>query len=254
MQAEILFKRFSHDGQMAFHDLRSMCEEQGYDKVVAVEELAAAFNRLDTDGSGFIEMPEFMDWWRLEYMKQFPEPEEEWEEPVSYQRSVALKYTSEGEKDKVSSARKRFLARLGTLSGRMTKEEFHIECYLSGYCLTEEELDEAFHAIDRSGSGYIDFSEYLHWYRGDERFTHLLHKQDDDEHTAFIRKVGEYFRHYDNDLSGYLDRAEFDTLYRDLVDQGFSANTLESALAEADVNGDGNVSLNEFIRWWCSCD
>ena len=57
------------------------------------------------------------------------------------------------------------------------------------------------------------------------------------------------FYEYDKNRSGYLDSAEVSSLCTSLGTT-LSRNELESALFILDKNGDGKISLAEFLIWW----
>lgn len=235
---------------MAFAQFQEMCEAQGYDECVDGDEITAAFGRLDVDTSGSIEYPEFLEWWRTEY-GQAEEPETwQTEHRCSFKRAMALKFQSEGERELVRTARDSFVEGLGAGIGALDKERFRLQCYLQGYCLSQDELDRAFDAVDLDGSGSVDFTEYFLWFRRDDRFQHLLHGSD--EKATLIRQTGEFFMHYDTNWTGLLDAEQFSKLHQSLLDNGCASESLEEAMAQADVNGDGQISLNEFLRWYCA--
>lgn len=148
----------------------------------------------------------------------------------------------------VQRAKKSFFQGTGGCT-RMTRDDFQLKCYHAGYCLSEEELEEAFRELDKDGSGEIDFPEYLRWRQGDNRFAHLLHDASD-EHSDYIRQVGDFFRGYDWELKGYLSVEAFRPLYDILVEQGEVTECYEKVIEQVDTNGDGQVSLNEFIKWY----
>mmetsp|Transcript_19722 Transcript_19722/g.35094 ORF Transcript_19722/g.35094 Transcript_19722/m.35094 type:complete len:255 (-) Transcript_19722:8-772(-) len=245
--SQTVFEKYSVDGQMTCRQLKSMLEEQGYTEVIRDEEIDAAFIRLDKDESGLLSYPEFLEWWRAEYEPKYPEPAPgEWEEPVSYQRSMGLMFLSRMESTKTKEAKSDFM-RATDNATVMTKETFHRHCYRNGYCLTLDEVDQAFQELDKDGSGEVDFSEYLRWWRTDDRFKHLP-QDESQEMREWVVQVSDYFRQYDTDFSGYLDTEQFTKMFNEsLSDWGLS---LEDVLDQADVNRDGKISLNEFISWY----
>lgn len=245
--SQTVFEKYSEDGRMTCSQLKAMLEEQGYTEVIRDEEIDAAFIRLDKDESGTLCYPEFLEWWRAEYEPKFPEPAPgEWEEPVSYQRSMGLKFLSRMESTLTREAKSEFMQATDN-STVMTRETFHRHCYLNGYCLSADEVDLAFEELDKDGSGGVDFSEYLRWWRKDDRFKHLP-QDESQEMKDWVRQVSDYFRQYDEDFSGYLNEEQFTRMFKEsLSDWGLS---LEDVLAQCDVNHDGRISLNEFIVWY----
>ena len=61
------------------------------------------------------------------------------------------------------------------------------------------------------------------------------------------------FAMIDDDNSGFLERAEFGTLYRRL--QGTASSEDQKAVFDTiDSSGDGKISFQEFREWWLSED
>lgn len=230
----IVFNKFSCDGQMTVAQFKRMCEAQKYEEV-AEEEMDAAFVRLDASETGFIKYEEFAEWWNAQASR------------AEADRELDLKFRDDKERKFVTSARKSFM--VGTLGmDVMTSEQFHLKCYLAGYCLSDEELDEAFSSLDKDSSGTIDFAEYLRWRKRDDRFTHLQYE--DNERSEYVRTIGEFFRQYDTNLTGFLTIEQFTPLYESLVEAGELESSLETALSEVDPESIGKVSLNEFLKWY----
>lgn len=227
--SQIIFDQYSCDGSMSFEQFQYLCEDKGFGGIEE-EELGAAFVRMSGKSKG-IQYPEFLDWWKTQDDRQ-----------------TGLRFRSEEEKEMVQRAKKSFFQGTGGCT-RMTRDDFQLKCYHAGYCLSEEELEEAFRELDKDGSGEIDFPEYLRWRQGDNRFAHLLHDASD-EHSDYIRQVGDFFRGYDWELKGYLSVEAFRPLYDILVEQGEVTECYEKVIEQVDTNGDGQVSLNEFIKWY----
>merc|ERR1712060_317795 len=114
-------------------------------------------------------------------------------------------------------ASKSFFAGTGGL-GVMTPEQFRLKCYQNGYCLSDEELDEAFALLDKTGRGEVDFADYYRWRQHDDRFSHLERHSSD--YAEYIRQVSWYFRQYDTDLKGFLSLEQFYELWEGLEDAG----------------------------------
>ncbi|CAK9098384.1 unnamed protein product [Durusdinium trenchii] len=220
---------YANEGTMSFEQFQLMCEDKGFGDLEE-EEVAAAFVRMSGAKIG-IDYTTFLDWRKTQDDRQ-----------------SGLRFRSEEEKEMVHRAKKSFFAGTGGCT-RMTKEDFQLKCYFAGYCLSQEELEEAFRELDKDGSGYIDFPEYLRWRQGDNRFAHLFHDASD-EHSEYIRQVGDFFRAYDEELKGQLSVEQFRPLYESLVEQGEVSECFENVIQQVDTNGDGQVSLNEFIKWY----
>jgi len=214
---------------MSFEQFQYLCDDKGFGDVEE-EELGAAFVRMSGTAPG-IQYSQFLDWWKMQDDRQ-----------------RSLRFRSQEEKEEVQRAKKSFFQGTGGCA-KMSRHDFQIKCYHAGYCLSEEELNEAFNELDKDGSGSIDFPEYLRWRQADNRFAHLLHDASD-EHSEYIHQVGEFFRAYDSELKGHLSVEQFRPLYESLVEQGEVQECYEKVIEQVDTNGDGQVSLNEFIKWY----
>ena len=64
-----------------------------------------------------------------------------------------------------------------------------------------------------------------------------------------VAQLREAFTAFDADNSGKLDRNELRRMARELFDEeNVSEADLDEAISAADVDGDGQVSFDEFIR------
>eukprot|EP00913_Durusdinium_trenchii_P032406 g30342.t1 len=214
----LVITRYANEGTMSFEQFQLMCEDKGFGDLEE-EEVAAAFVRMSGAKIG-IDYTTFLDWWKTQDDRQ-----------------SGLRFRSEEEKEMVHRAKKSFFAGTGGCT-RMTKEDFQLKCYFAGYCLSQEESSVARDSRDN-------------------RFAHLFHDASD-EHSEYIRQVGDFFRAYDEELKGQLSVEQFRPLYESLVEQGevpllrgFNARLgFENVIQQVDTNGDGQVSLNEFIKWY----
>ncbi len=64
-----------------------------------------------------------------------------------------------------------------------------------------------------------------------------------------IEEVEELFEQNDTDGNGDIDFDEFAALIRDL-DEPNSQQTLEIGFRDIDVNKDGRINFDEFLKWW----
>lgn len=195
-------------------------------------DFAATFVQLDVDNKGSLSLEQFQQWWKMHD-----------------QRHAALKSDNENEKPKIERIKKSFFLGTGGF-GHMTPEQFRLKCYVSGYCLSDDELAEAFDKLDKDKSGTVDFIEYYRWRRQEDRFAYLQHDDEDDAVGAYVHQVADYFRIYDTELKGYLDREHFEPLYQHLLEHEQVDEPLASVMESVDLDNDGRISLNEFLRWY----
>lgn len=234
--SEIEFKKFAPDGEMKLSQFKRMCLEKNYEDIEE-QEIEAAFLRLNTSASGFISYVEYLAWWKTGIFDDS-------------QRQECLKFQSLEEKDKVTRARASFMEGTGGFEA-MTMEQFRLKCYVAGYCLTDEELEDAFLGIDKDGNGKVDFMEYLRWRLQDSRFAHL---QSDDDDAVYIHQIAEFFRMYDTNLKGFLSVQQFSPLYESLVGAGRVQASLKDVIQQLDTNGEDIVKLNDFVLWYAHSD
>lgn len=130
----------------------------------------------------------------------------------------------------------------------MTPDQFRLKCYIAGYFISDEELDEAFAALDKMGSGEVVFADYLRWRQRDDRFAGF--QQQSNAYVNYCRQVADVFRYYDSSLKGYLDMEQFAQLYEYLKLAGEVTAPLETVLDELDSDGEGTIQLNGFVAWY----
>jgi len=234
--SEIEFNKFAQNGKMTISLFKEMCSKKNYEDFDA-EEIEAAFVRLNTSASGYITYQEYLVWWKTGIFDDS-------------QRHMGLKFQSLQEKNEVTRARCSFMEGTGGFDG-MTQEQFRLKCYIAGYCLSDEELEDAFLLIDKDNDGRVDFIEYLRWRMQDDRFTHL---QQENENDVYIHQIAEFFRMYDTLLKGYLSVEQFTPLYESLVDAGRVQAPLEEIVELLDADGKQIVKLNDFVIWYSQND
>jgi Ca2+-binding EF-hand superfamily protein len=232
--SDIVFQDFSTHGRMSVDQFKKLCAVKLKYKDVEEDEFSATFVKMDSGGKGYLNSKDFIEWWKMQDM-----------------RYDCLKFQSEDQRDEVRRIKKSFFQGTGGL-GTMTPEQFRLKCYISGYCLSDDELTEAFMELDKDNSGAVDFVEYLRWRVREDRFAHLQHDEECDAIAAYVHQVGDYFRIYDTELKGHLDRNHFEPLYQHLAEHGQVDDDMTPVMRKIDPKGHGHVSFNDFIRWYTS--
>ena len=89
--------------------------------------------------------------------------------------------------------------------------------------------------VDADGNSTIDFHEFISLMTGNKN-------TNDSE-----RELQEAFRVYDRDGSGFISASE---LRHVMADSGvrLSVKELDNMLREADIDGDGQINYEEFVR------
>ena len=107
-----------------------------------------------------------------------------------------------------------------------------------GQNVTDEDVEAMIQEVDADGNHTIEFEE----------FCILMCKnmqQKDDQET-----LREAFKMLDKDGSGCIDKDELRDLLRNFSAAGeeLSPEDIEAMIAESDVDGDGQVSFDEFAK------
>ncbi|TFK65979.1 EF-hand [Pluteus cervinus] len=100
---------------------------------------------------------------------------------------------------------------------------------------TEAELQEMIKEVEAKGHTSIDFPEFL---------TLMARKMRD---TDSEEEIKEAFRVFDKDNSGYISAAELRHVMTNLGER-LSEAEADEMIREADVDGNGQISYNEFVK------
>lgn len=130
-------------------------------------------------------------------------------------------------------------------SGNLEKTE--ILAMLGDMGLDEKQAEICFMIADKDGNKTVSLSELLQWFRTGEIFKVI----DNPNRYAFVRRVADAFKRYDQDGSGVIDKSEFRVLLaaggKDW--QRCNDEQIERALRIVDKDGSGTVSFTEFLAW-----
>ena len=100
---------------------------------------------------------------------------------------------------------------------------------------SEEELKQMIKEIDLDGNGVIDFNEFLY----------LMVKKMKGNDTE--EELLEAFKVFDRDGNGYVTSHELRNVLTSLC-EGTSPEEVEEMIREADIDGDGQVDYQEFVK------
>ena len=100
---------------------------------------------------------------------------------------------------------------------------------------TQTELEDMVREVDADGSGDIDFSEFLQM---------MSRKMKD---TDCEEEIREAFRVFDKDGNGYITTEELRHVMTTLGEV-MSNEEVDEMISEADVDGDGQVNYEEFVK------
>ncbi|CAN0308005.1 unnamed protein product [Ectocarpus sp. 12 AP-2014] len=120
-------------------------------------------------------------------------------------------------------------------SGEIDLDELRTVMTSLGYSPTNKQLEDMMAKVDLDGNGLINFAE----------FVTMMRKCKVD--TDFDRQIREAFKFFDQDGSGAIDTKELGNIMRQLGAK-LTDSEINLLVQEADVDGDGQVDINEFLK------
>ncbi|KAK4405774.1 Calmodulin-1 [Sesamum angolense] len=99
---------------------------------------------------------------------------------------------------------------------------------------TEEELQDMINEVDADGNGTIEFAEFLN----------LMAKKM--KETDAEEELKEAFKVFDKDQNGYISATELRHVMINLGEK--LTDEEEQMIREADLDGDGQVNYDEFVK------
>ncbi|KAG5223575.1 hypothetical protein OIU76_014095 [Salix suchowensis] len=100
---------------------------------------------------------------------------------------------------------------------------------------TEEELHDMISEVDSDGNGTIEFSEFLT----------LMAKKT--KETDAEEELKEAFKVFDKDQNGYISATELRHVMINLGEK-LTDEEVDQMINEADLDGDGQVNYDEFVK------
>ena len=125
-------------------------------------------------------------------------------------------------------------------NGFITNDELGTVLRKMGQEPTEEEIVQMINEIDEDGDGTIDFDE----------FCELMENRMSDENSE--ADIIEVFKVFDEDGSGNIGASELAHVLSNL-DEPLTPAEVQWIVNEADVDGDGTISFDEFKKMMMSC-
>merc|ERR1711934_955476 len=119
--------------------------------------------------------------------------------------------------------------------GTITTKELGTVMRYLGQNPTEAELQDMINEVDADGSGTIDFPEFLN----------LMAKKMKD--TDSEEEIKEAFKVFDKDGNGFISAAELRHVMTNLGEK-LTDEEVDEMIREADVDGDGQVNYEEFVK------
>merc|ERR1712135_279662 len=119
--------------------------------------------------------------------------------------------------------------------GTITTKELGTVMRSLGQNPTEAELQDMVNEVDADGSGTIEFPEFLN----------LMAKKMKD--TDSEEELVEAFKVFDKDNNGFISAAELRHVMTNLGEK-LTDEEVDEMIREADVDGDGQVNYEEFVK------
>ncbi|KAI8597479.1 putative calmodulin [Dissophora ornata] len=123
--------------------------------------------------------------------------------------------------------------------GTITTKELGTVMRSLGQNPTEADLQDMVNEVDADGNGTIDFPEFL---------TMMARKMVD---TDSEEEIKEAFKVFDKDGNGFISAAELRHVLTNLGER-LTDSEVDEMIHEADVDGDGQINYEEFVRMMMS--
>ena len=123
--------------------------------------------------------------------------------------------------------------------GTITTKELGTVMRSLGQNPTEAELQDMVNEVDADGNGTIDFPEFL---------TMMARKMKD---TDSEEELKEAFKVFDKDGNGFISASELRHVMTNLGEK-LTDEEVDEMIREADVDGDGQINYEEFVKMMMS--
>jgi len=120
-------------------------------------------------------------------------------------------------------------------SGTIDAKELKVAMRALGFEPKKEEIKKMITDIDKDGSGAIDFNEFL------EMMTKKMSEKDSRE------EILKAFRLFDDDETGFITLKNLRRVAKE-IGENMNDDELQEMIDEADRDGDGQISEEEFLR------
>ncbi|XP_060062994.1 calmodulin-like [Ylistrum balloti] len=107
-----------------------------------------------------------------------------------------------------------------------------------GQAPTDEDLFKIIHDADNDGSGTVDFDEFV------EMMIRFMKNIDPET------EMRDAFKVFDKDGNGYISAMELRYVMTNLGER-LSEEEVDEMIKEADIDGDGQVNYEEFVKMVC---
>ena len=125
----------------------------------------------------------------------------------------------------------------------LTVDDFQFELHKVGMRLSAKQFRALVDAIDDDSDGAISYDEFMDYFNSEQG---ELNAQAMSADSEMVRSTWD---HIDADHSGHLCEDEIRLLFGELGME-LAEKEFDEALAELDVDGDGEIDYQEFAAWW----
>ncbi len=139
------------------------------------------------------------------------------------------------DREKLMEFRDKFSIVAGGINGKIDLAKLGILMEELGHKLNEEELEDMMKEIDLDGNGSLDFNE----------FVQMMEKKMRETETE--AELSEAFKVLDRDSNGSINAHDLKHVMLALGDK-VTDEEVEGMMKEADLDGDGCINYQEFIR------
>jgi len=137
--------------------------------------------------------------------------------------------------EQIEELKKAFLLFDKDGNGRITSDELSDVMRSLGQKPSDREVEAMIQQADQDGDGSIDFMEFLEV---------MASKMGE---NSFEDDLREAFQMFDRDANGYISKRELTFVMTSLGEQ-ITDTAVENMIKEVDLDGDGRVNYEEFIR------
>merc|ERR1712023_553583 len=123
--------------------------------------------------------------------------------------------------------------------GTITTKELGTVMRSLGQNPTEAELQDMINEVDADGNGTIDFTEFL---------ALMARKMKDTDTEEELREA---FKVFDRDNNGFISASELRHVMTNLGEK-LTDEEVDEMIREADIDGDGQVNYQEFVKMMMS--
>ncbi|XP_062567333.1 calmodulin-A-like isoform X1 [Saccostrea cucullata] len=123
----------------------------------------------------------------------------------------------------------------------ISSEELGKAMRFLGLNVTKADVKEAMKVLDKNGNGRVEFAEFSAFMKKE-----LEKNQAGSDQESSIRAA---FKIFDRDGNGVIDAKELKFAMQNLGEK-LTEKELQDMMREADVDGDGKINYEEFVKIW----